>query len=1037
MKNRLLNFLAFFLLISLVAGRYSTILAQQPYRAVVYSPTGGLTPEDKYMAVTLAGIVNRDTARLYLRNVYENWSYNQTDEQFELLYKTRGNVVFEEINTMAELVNRFRPFINGAITYDGSKTIANHSKDRVLWQAEYAGMLGGLTNRLPCSPATATALGLSVTTNLQVVDVYDGDSPVVVSGRIETGNAWNNASATNDANYETLLTWAVKTILPRCNPKRFYCRELCDIAVQHRMFQTNVAGPDDLDFSQFAPWKATILENTFKYLHTKNFNGLFRVYGWLWPEPIVQWIATFGATFQPILIGNLSFHGTFPTPPSTYNRPSLVQDYSSVVLDRSKHYVVVIGTEGDSGNWCIGFQSGAWLSAKRGAVPVTWGLNLTLMDDCPFVANYYMETATANDGFAAVLSPLGYTYTDILPAESRAAAVAEAKRLMTKFKVNDIYAYKHYAPTTTFSYRGVPMSNNYNMTRLSQFNRDSGVPGATYLFEPNLPFQVPYTSPENQLFFNHARPGETNPTFYGNTTSNQAMADRILGLLRPRTTPSFLIGGYQRMRQDDFANRVSPGNADMSLDMLEDVIRRVKADPTLGSKVEFVTIEKMTGLMRRFQGLTPAPTPTGPFETLWERTARTANTPAWFSTSGNTERGMAYGNNKLYVVSRSGQPTVRMLDWRTGTDVGQLNTTGIAGGTFALNDVESSWDSKILAANLTVNAQQDAFKVYLWDSEGATPTLAISYTGAALRLGDGLSVIGNIANRTAIVVAAAAQSNKILRWSMNNDGTFNQTPTVITVQGRTNLGSIVEAAPLGLGNEGYLLSGFGIQPIQVNATGQVLATLPTAVGASEASAITTWATANRWLGLFESKQTGTVNQGLIFRNGASGLATTTTTNIYGRTPNLGINPNPNRTGDICYRADASGNYVFFVLGTNNGIGAYWAKAGTDLHRGLPLNTSGARVAVAELEEPGAGYELTNLPNPFSDKSLVKFTLPRGSTVAIKLVDLTGRLVQTVYQGFTMTGTHTVEIDGTALASGPYLCVMQADGFQTAIRIIRQ
>ncbi|TAG51802.1 MAG: T9SS C-terminal target domain-containing protein, partial [Runella slithyformis] len=66
-----------------------------------------------------------------------------------------------------------------------------------------------------------------------------------------------------------------------------------------------------------------------------------------------------------------------------------------------------------------------------------------------------------------------------------------------------------------------------------------------------------------------------------------------------------------------------------------------------------------------------------------------------------------------------------------------------------------------------------------------------------------------------------------------------------------------------------------------------------------------------------------------------------------------------------------------------------------------------------------------------------FTLPRESTVAIKLVDLTGRLVQTVYQGFTMTGTHTVEIDGTALASGPYLCVMQADGFQTAIRIIRQ
>jgi hypothetical protein len=584
----------------------------QPYKAVVFAPTG-LTPETKFIALALAGIVNRDSARLYLRNVYENWSYNQTDEQFEALYRTRGNVQFEEITTITALVNRFRGFINGAITYDITKTIQNYPTDPgVYWQAEFAGTLGGLTNRLPCTTATAASLGLDVSSTVTVTDAFDGDAPITVTGRLETGNTWNNAGNTNDVNYDNLLTWGVQNILPRCNPKKFYCRELCDIAVQNRMFQTNIAGPSSLDFNQLPGWKATILENVLNYLHNKNFNSLFGVYGWLWPEPIVQWIASFGATFQPILIGNLSFHGTFPVLASTHVRPSYIADYSTLLVDNTKHYVTIIGTEGDSGNWSIGFQSGAWLSNKRGAVPLTWGTNLVLFEDCPFVANYFMETATANDGFVAAISPLGYTYLDMIPAESRAAAVAEVQRLMTKYKINDIYAYKHYAPSSGFSYRGVPISNNYNVPKLSQINRDANVLGATYLNEPTLPFQAPSVSAEGQLFFNQGKLSDANPTFYGNASSTQAMADRILNLLRPRPTPSFLIGGYQRLRQDDFANRISPSVADMSLAMVEDVINRVKADPIIGNNVEFVTAEKLTGLMRKNQRLTslltlPAP----------------------------------------------------------------------------------------------------------------------------------------------------------------------------------------------------------------------------------------------------------------------------------------------------------------------------------------------------------------------------------------------------------------------------------------------
>jgi len=61
------------------------------FGAIVYDGSGQTT-EDKLIAMTLAGIVNRTAPRLYLRNVYETWSYNQTDEVWEEAYKTNGGV---------------------------------------------------------------------------------------------------------------------------------------------------------------------------------------------------------------------------------------------------------------------------------------------------------------------------------------------------------------------------------------------------------------------------------------------------------------------------------------------------------------------------------------------------------------------------------------------------------------------------------------------------------------------------------------------------------------------------------------------------------------------------------------------------------------------------------------------------------------------------------------------------------------------------------------------------------------------------------
>ena len=98
--------------------------------------------------------------------------------------------------------------------------------------------------------------------------------------------------------------------------------------------------------------------------------------------------------------------------------------------------------------------------------------------------------------------------------------------------------------------------------------------------------------------------------------------------------------------------------------------------------------------------------------TLWERSAGNSTLPTWFTT-GNTERGVAHGKvmtgsksleDRVFVVSRNGGLFVKVLDGLTGADLGELNTTGVTGGLFALNDVEVSADGKVFACNLSTNA---------------------------------------------------------------------------------------------------------------------------------------------------------------------------------------------------------------------------------------------------------------------------------------------------------------------------------------------
>jgi hypothetical protein len=559
-------------------------------QAVLYNGTG-TTADNKLIAMTLAGIVNRTEPRLYLLNVYETWSYNQTDEMWRDIYAAEGKTAFTVLTDINELVQFFIDDIAGAITYNPALTYGNFEGQNFRWQGEVAAMIGGLSDCIPI-PFTNTSIQIQRPDSVLIHDHFHGKDPVFISAKLELpAHGWNNEALTQEKRYFNLLDWALDNLLNYTNPEKFYIREITDWAVSQRMFQLNLAGTESLQFASLTAEKAEKIERVMTYMQNSNPGKIFHVYGWMRPEPLVQWISGWGGSFHETLLSNLSWHHVFPVDESfQYNRPSALS-YDDVVL-QDKYYILILGSEGDAGNWNAGFQSGAWHSATRGQVPVGWGFNLHFFREFPFIAQYYYKTATPNDGFMAVTTPLGYAYTDMFPENYLADAREQTSWKIDQYNIPTTYAYKHYNGAGVSTYRNITISNNYNFHKLGAFAESTGTE-LTILFDPGLATQKAYTQ-YGSLLYNHVN----DDTFYADVTDLNITAQRITGKLNNKPRPAFLLAGYQRFRQD--GTTVGPNNkADITLPRIRTLMDLVQADEQIGKNVEFVTPEQFTWLLKK------------------------------------------------------------------------------------------------------------------------------------------------------------------------------------------------------------------------------------------------------------------------------------------------------------------------------------------------------------------------------------------------------------------------------------------------------
>lgn len=109
---------------------------------------------------------------------------------------------------------------------------------------------------------------------------------------------------------------------------------------------------------------------------------------------------------------------------------------------------------------------------------------------------------------------------------------------------------------------------------------------------------------------------------------------------------------------------------------------------------------------------------------------------------------------------------------------------------------------------------------------------------------------------------------------------------------------------------------------------------------------------------------------------------------------------------------------------------------SDISTGLYVFKFGVTAITHNGTEIPAGYSLEqNYPNPFNPKTKFSFDIPKSGNVSLKVYDLSGKVIETMMEGYRFAGKYTAEFDGGKLASGVYFYSLEAEGFRQTKKMI--
>ncbi len=325
---------------------------------------------------------------------------------------------------------------------------------------------------------------------------------------------------------------------------------------------------------------------------------------------------------------------------------------------------------------------------------------------------------------------------------------------------------------------------------------------------------------------------------------------------------------------------------------------------------------------RIVKGVAFAPKPLLPFDTYFHFGVVDGTRPSWMVEGGHTERGFTAFGDKVYVASRNAGTHVLVLDRLTGLQTGTLNTTGITGGFWVLNDIEVSGDGHRVGFNMWTSGGD--FKAYLLNETAPAEVLFSANIEAGVRIGDKVTLVGRFDNGSAKIYAPSGTTQSIFVWSMmpsGNSWVFNPVPAVITLAGVTFAGTPV-VAPLPDGSFYWTASGRNVT--KHNADGSLIQTIPGII-------LATGTTAMKYLGKIGNDEIlavfafGANNENARIVRVVDGDPTRAELIFASPTLRGAGGANPNGTGDMAFLPYPDGNFAFYVLATNVGIGGYKTK----------------------------------------------------------------------------------------------------------------